>query len=105
MSTRPPNGAEAERLITSLTDRSACIGIVGMGYVGLPLAVTYANAGYRVLGFDIDARKVERLNCGTHIASRVGSIITNHAVDSLDSHLPGQPVVIEDRCWIGMNHE
>ena len=40
------------------------IGIVGLGYVGLPLVLCYAEAGYRVIGFDIDAKKVRRLMAG-----------------------------------------
>ena len=40
------------------------IGIVGMGYVGLPLAVAFAEAGHEVIGFDTDQRKVAGLNAG-----------------------------------------
>ena len=47
-----------------LETREALIGIVGMGYVGLPLALAFADRGFRVLGFDIDASKAERLNRG-----------------------------------------
>ncbi|MBI4542149.1 MAG: nucleotide sugar dehydrogenase [Gemmatimonadetes bacterium] len=45
-------------------DRSALIGIVGLGYVGLPLAAEMAEGGYRVLGFDVNARVVEGVNAG-----------------------------------------
>ena len=41
------------------------IGIVGLGYVGLPLAVAFAEAGHGVVGVDADARKVEALNGDT----------------------------------------
>ena len=51
-------------LLTRLHDRSARIGIVGMGYVGLPLALRFAEVGYSVLGFDIDGSKIEALNAG-----------------------------------------
>ena len=40
------------------------VGIIGCGYVGLPLALRFAEAGHRVLGFDVDSAKVERLNRG-----------------------------------------
>ncbi len=40
------------------------IGVVGLGYVGLPLALQFAGAGCRVLGFDVDGKKVRRLNAG-----------------------------------------
>ena len=46
-------------------DRSAVIGVVGMGYVGLPLAVEMAEAGFTVLGFDISKRVVDAVNGGT----------------------------------------
>ena len=53
-----------ETLLRKIAERSATIGIVGLGYVGLPLALRYAEAGFPVIGFDIDAAKVEALNAG-----------------------------------------
>lgn len=51
-----------------LTDKITLIGIYGLGYVGLPLALSFARAGLKVLGFDIDQRKVETLNAsGSYI--------------------------------------
>lgn len=47
-----------------IENRSATIGIVGLGYVGLPLMLRYAEVGFRVLGIDIDGEKVTRLNKG-----------------------------------------
>jgi len=41
------------------------VGIIGLGYVGLPLAVAYAEAGHEVVGFDTDSRKLERLAAGS----------------------------------------
>lgn len=51
-------------LLAKLIERNAVIGILGMGYVGQPLALRYAGLGYRVLGFDIDESKVKNLNSG-----------------------------------------
>ncbi len=45
-------------------DRSAVIGVVGLGYVGMPLASAALNSGFRVIGFDIDRGKVEAINAG-----------------------------------------
>ncbi|MGH8706052.1 MAG: NAD(P)-binding domain-containing protein, partial [Burkholderiales bacterium] len=56
--------AVKEALLRKLADRSATIGIVGLGYVGLPLALRFAEAGYAVIGFDIDPQKVAALNAG-----------------------------------------
>jgi UDP-N-acetyl-D-glucosamine dehydrogenase len=56
-------------LIKRLNEKQSVIGIVGLGYVGLPLMLRYQEVGYRVLGLDIDQIKVDRLNRGeTYIA-------------------------------------
>ena len=47
-----------------LNNKTAVIGIIGLGYVGLPLAVAFSEAGFRVLGFDIRQRNVDSVNCG-----------------------------------------
>ncbi|WP_312854388.1 NAD(P)-binding domain-containing protein [Paludibacterium denitrificans] len=51
-----------QQLLNRIADKSAVIGIVGLGYVGLPLMLRFAEVGYKVLGFDIDPSKVEALN-------------------------------------------
>lgn len=45
-------------------DRTAVVGVIGLGYVGLPLALAFVERGFTVLGFDVDLRKVEQLNQG-----------------------------------------
>src|SRR5215470_7947507 len=47
-----------------IRNRQARIGIIGLGYVGLPLAVEFAKAGFAVTGFDVDAGKVSSINKG-----------------------------------------
>jgi UDP-N-acetyl-D-glucosamine dehydrogenase len=54
----------AHDLIVRAERREALFGIVGLGYVGLPLAVELANAGYRVLGFDVQQKVVDGINAG-----------------------------------------
>jgi UDP-N-acetyl-D-glucosamine dehydrogenase len=54
----------ADSLIERIERRDIVFGIVGLGYVGLPLAVELARAGYRVLGYDVNQRVVEGLNAG-----------------------------------------
>ncbi len=51
-------------LLARIQSKSARVGIIGLGYVGLPLARAFTAAGIRVLGFDIDTHKVEKLNAG-----------------------------------------
>ena len=54
----------AEGLREKLQDRTARVGVVGLGYVGLPLAVELARAGFRTTGIDLDQRKVDAINRG-----------------------------------------
>lgn len=52
------------KLLERISTKQANIGIVGMGYVGQPLALRYSQIGFKVTGFDVDAQKVEQLNAG-----------------------------------------
>jgi UDP-N-acetyl-D-glucosamine dehydrogenase len=58
-------------LLGRVQNKTATIGIIGLGYVGLPLARAFATAGYRVLGFDIDTQKVEKLNAGKSFIKQI----------------------------------
>ena len=74
-------------VIRLLENKSAKIGIVGLGYVGLPLMLRYCEVGYQVLGFDIDAQKVSKLNAGfsyiEHIpADAIGSVVQNKCFEA-----------------------
>jgi UDP-N-acetyl-D-glucosamine dehydrogenase len=62
-----------DQLITRFTSRDAHVAIIGLGYVGLPLAVNFAQAGYRVTGIDLDRRKVEAINRGESYVEDVPS--------------------------------
>ena len=63
----------ADALLARLADRSARIGVIGLGYVGLPLAAAAARAGFRTTGFDIDPRKAAQLNRGQSYIGAVAS--------------------------------
>ena len=67
-------------LLAKIRDNQALVGIIGLGYVGLPLVLRFCQAGFRILGFDTDDRKVEALNRGEsyimHIPSaRLGELL------------------------------
>jgi len=53
--------------------KDAVIGIIGLGYVGVPLALRFSQMGFRILGFDIDAARVERLNQGIETIKHISS--------------------------------
>jgi UDP-N-acetyl-D-glucosamine dehydrogenase len=55
---------DTERLVASFIDRTATIGVIGLGYVGLPLSKALCHARFPVIGLDIDPDKVKRLNAG-----------------------------------------
>ena len=48
-------------MLDKIKSRKAVVGIIGLGYVGLPLMLRFCQTGYRVLGFDIDQDKVKKL--------------------------------------------
>jgi UDP-N-acetyl-D-glucosamine dehydrogenase len=55
-----------------VTSKSAVIGVIGQGYVGLPLALVFCEAGFRVIGFDVDAKKVDALTKGESYIRTIG---------------------------------
>ena len=61
-----------DELIEKLENRKARLGVVGLGYVGLPLAVEKAKAGYQVIGFDVQDKKVKSVNEGVNY---IGDIV------------------------------
>ena len=60
-----------DALIAKMRGRTARIGIMGLGYVGLPLMLRYSEVGYKVIGFDVDAKKVSLLNEGRSYIERI----------------------------------
>ena len=67
-----------------LRNRAAVIGIVGLGYVGLPLAVAFSEAGLKVLGFDIQEERVDSVNKGQ---SYIADISSDNLTVSVASNL------------------
>ena len=62
-----------ETLKSKIEDNTAIIGVVGLGYVGLPLIDAFYNAGLTSLGFDVDPNKVEKLNAGESYIAHINS--------------------------------
>jgi len=58
-------------LLETIANRTAKVGVVGLGYVGLPLAMLFSRAGFPVTGFDVDHGKVNKLNAGSSYIQRI----------------------------------
>ena len=71
------------RLIEKIEDKSAKIGIIGLGYVGLPLAIEFVNAGYEVIGIDVNESKINSINSGKNYIKDVDDDILKNAVNQL----------------------
>ncbi len=71
MTTYSAADASLDQLKTKINERQARIGIIGLGYVGLPLALLYSEQKFKVTGFDIDARKVNTLASGGSYIYRI----------------------------------
>lgn len=69
-----------DQLETRYRERTAAVGIIGMGYVGLPLMLAAVAAGYRVLGFDVDLQKVEKINSGKSYFRHISDELIDKAV-------------------------
>ncbi|MDH4226872.1 MAG: nucleotide sugar dehydrogenase [Deltaproteobacteria bacterium] len=72
-----------EKLLEKIEKRSALIGVIGLGYVGLPLVLRFCDEGFRVLGFDVDSSKVKALNAGR-------SYIKHIAAGDIAKHVKGK---------------
>jgi UDP-N-acetyl-D-glucosamine dehydrogenase len=67
-------------LLQKIRNKKAIVGIIGMGYVGLPLALEFAEKDFKVLGFDLDENKVKLLHQGKSYIKHISSEKINHAV-------------------------
>jgi UDP-N-acetyl-D-glucosamine dehydrogenase len=59
-------------LLSKIQSNSAVVGIIGLGYVGLPLLHAFNRAGFSVIGFDVDAKKIEALKRGENYLKHLG---------------------------------
>lgn len=72
--------ANSRDLLALLEDRTAVVGVVGLGYVGLPLAVETARSGYRTIGFDVSERVIDGINAGTSHIQDVPSDVVRELI-------------------------
>jgi UDP-N-acetyl-D-glucosamine dehydrogenase len=63
-----------EILLDKINRKEIIVGVVGLGYVGLPLAVEKAKAGFKTIGFDVQAHKVDKVNKGFNY---IGDVVDN----------------------------
>ena len=75
-----------DRLIQRILQKEATVGIIGMGYVGLPLVLRFCEEGFRILGFDVDSKKVETLRKGRSYlksipSSRISQFVRSRHLD------------------------
>ncbi len=70
-------------LLDKINKRTAVVGVIGLGYVGLPLVIQFVKAGYRSIGFDVDVEKIKRLDAGKtyikHIPSEEVRLLKGNA--------------------------
>lgn len=62
----------AQSLERKIADKTAVVAVIGLGYVGLPLTRVFHDAGFRVLGYDRDAAKIEKLKAGESYLKHLG---------------------------------
>ena len=68
-------------ILSRINDRTAVIGIIGQGYVGLPLALVFEEAGFPVRGFDVDPKKIDALTRGESYIRHIGSDRVRGAIE------------------------
>jgi UDP-N-acetyl-D-glucosamine dehydrogenase len=69
-------------IINLIKDKSARVGVIGLGYVGLPLATEFARKGFKATGFEVDENKVAQINSGR---SYIGDVSTQQVKESVDA--------------------
>lgn len=76
---------ESHNLIEKIRRKEAKIGIIGLGYVGLPLVIEFCKAGFSVIGFDIDEEKVNKLNNGESYIKHIDSEKIKNCLPSFEA--------------------
>jgi UDP-N-acetyl-D-glucosamine dehydrogenase len=80
MSVEQPTDSISKRVQAMLADRSACVGVMGLGYVGLPLCLSFARAGFKVVGFDVDESRVAAIGRGESYIGDISDVLLQEMV-------------------------
>jgi len=75
--------SQANTLLQKINSNTETIGIIGLGYVGLPLAVSFAQAGVKVIGFDKSQEKVDKINSGTNYIQDIRDAVLREVVENI----------------------
>ena len=95
-----PISSSLDKLKRKIKNKTAIVGVVGLGYVGLPLAVEKAKVGFTVIGFDRNAQRVDQVNCGKNYIKDVNNeelkalVVTEKITATLDFFKLAQADVI-----------
>ncbi|WP_137287831.1 nucleotide sugar dehydrogenase [Halorussus salinisoli] len=96
MSSYNENTDRTSAIEQQTTPKSVPVCLVGLGYVGLPLAVEFDHAGQRVLGYDIDEERIDRLKRGIDVTDEVGDA----AIEESDVQFTADPAAIADAEYV-----
>ncbi|MBK9230434.1 MAG: hypothetical protein IPO15_06095 [Anaerolineae bacterium] len=81
-----------DQLLTKIHDHTAVVAVIGLGYVGLPLAVAFAEKGFPVVGIEVDGRKVAAVQRGESYVQDIPSerlaALTNDERRTMEGHQP-----------------
>lgn len=77
-----PNPSYEEIFLQKIEEKSVVVGVIGLGYVGLPLILSFVEAGFRVLGLDVDQSKIDKLNSGRTYIAHISDGRIKSAMDS-----------------------
>ena len=77
-----------DQLFEAIDAKTAKLGVIGLGYVGLPLIDAYVAAGFSAIGFDVDGKKTAALNNGDSYIAHIKPTVIQKWLDANDSRQP-----------------
>src|ERR1700754_4994728 len=92
-----PAHSSAHDILDRIATRKARVGVIGLGYVGLPLAVEFARSGFEVTGFDVDPRKIAEINRGV---SYIGDVESGDVAEAVEARRLRATTDMADLEWM-----